>query len=49
MEGRRPHLHVVGLKDDAALIGPEALQPQDQILEGRRPSGFLLLGDLAMS
>ena len=31
-----PHLHVVGLQDDAALLAPELLQRQDQVLEGRR-------------
>ena len=47
VEGRRPHLHVVRLEDDAALIGPEALKLQDQVLEGGRglmPLGFRLLG-----
>ena len=36
-ERSRPHLHVVRLEDDAALIGPEALELEDQVLEGRRP------------
>src|SRR5680860_551940 len=31
----RPHFHVVGLEDDAAAVGPEALKPEDQVLEGR--------------
>ncbi len=47
MEGAGAHLHVVGLEDDAALVGPEALEPQDQVLKGRRglpPLGFLKLG-----
>src|SRR5690606_34026392 len=34
MEGPRTHLHVVGLQDHAALLGPEALQRKDQALEG---------------
>src|ERR1700681_961930 len=34
MKGAGAHLHVVGLQDDAAVLGPVALQRQDQILEG---------------
>ena len=33
MERAGADLHVVGLQDDAALLGPEALQRQDQTLE----------------
>ena len=33
MEGAGAHLHVVGLQDDAALLAPELLQGQDQVLE----------------
>jgi hypothetical protein len=33
MKGARPHLHVEWLQDDAALLGPEGVQPQDQVLE----------------
>ena len=33
VEGAGADLHVVGLQDDAALVGPEALQRQDQALE----------------
>jgi hypothetical protein len=42
-----PDLHVVGLKNDAALIGPKMLKPQDEVLERGRVSlseGFGLLG-----
>ena len=35
VKGRRPHLHVVRLEDDAALIGPVALELEDQVLEGQ--------------
>src|SRR5581483_11521997 len=30
-----PHLHVVRLEDHATLVGPEALELQDQVLERR--------------
>ena len=33
VEGAGAHLHVVGLQDDAALLAPELLQRQDQVLE----------------
>ena len=33
MEGAGADLHVVGLQDDAALVGPEPLKRQDQALE----------------
>ena len=33
MEGAGADFHVVGLQDDAALVGPIALQRQDQALE----------------
>jgi hypothetical protein len=36
MEGTGAHFHVVGLQDDAALLGPEILELQDQVLEGKR-------------
>ncbi len=36
VKGRSPHFQVVRLEDDASLIGPEALQFEDQVLEGRR-------------
>src|SRR5215210_5669854 len=36
MERAGAHLHVVGLQDHAALLGPELLQGQDQPLEGSR-------------
>src|SRR4029079_10928550 len=35
VEGPRPHLHVVGLKDDAALRAPVAVERQDQVLEAQ--------------
>ena len=38
MEGAGAHRHVVGLQDDAALVGPVALQRQDQVL--KRPGAF---------
>jgi hypothetical protein len=34
MEGAGADFHVVGLQDHAALLRPEALQRQDDILEG---------------
>jgi hypothetical protein len=36
MEGAGAHLHVVGLQDDAAALGPEALQGKDEALERAR-------------
>ena len=33
VEGAGAHLHVVGLQDHAALLAPELLQRQDQVLE----------------
>ena len=36
MERARADLHVVGLQDDAALLGPEPLQGEDEALEGTR-------------
>ena len=33
VKGARPHLHVIGLQDDAALIAPIAMEGQDQVLE----------------
>ena len=33
VKGAGAHLHVVGLQDHAALLGPEALQREDQALE----------------
>ncbi len=33
MEGAGAHLHVVGLQDDATLLGPEPLEGQDEALE----------------
>ena len=33
MEGAGAHLHVVGLQDHAALLGPEPLQSEDKALE----------------
>ena len=36
MEGAGADLDVVGLQEDAALLGPEALQDQDQFLKARR-------------
>jgi hypothetical protein len=35
MKRRSAHLHVVWLEDDAALVSPEPLQLQDQILKGQ--------------
>ena len=35
MKGAGPHFHIVGLGDDAALIGPIVLQGHDQVLKGR--------------
>ena len=35
VERPRADLHVVRLEDDAALIGPEALELEDQVLEGQ--------------
>src|SRR5262245_6544504 len=42
----RPHFQVVRLEDHAALVGPKALEPEDEVLEGGRPRlcGFLFLG-----
>src|ERR1700733_14956081 len=34
MEGAGTHFHVIGLQDNAALLRPEMLQREDQILEG---------------
>ena len=34
MERAGADLHVVGLQDDAALLAPELLQRQDQVLKG---------------
>ncbi len=34
VEGAGAHLHVVGLQDHAALVGPELLERQDEALEG---------------
>ena len=36
VEGSRAHFHVVGLEQHAALLGPVALQRQDQVLERAR-------------
>ena len=36
MEGAGAHLNVVRLQDDAALLRPEGVQTQDQVLEGKR-------------
>src|SRR5262245_9549194 len=36
MEGPRPHLHVIGLQDDAALLGPESVKPQDKFWKAGR-------------
>jgi predicted extracellular nuclease len=33
MECPRPHLHVIGLEDDAALFAPIVVERQDQVLE----------------
>jgi len=33
MKSAGSHFHIVGLQDDAALIGPEPLQGQDESLE----------------
>ena len=41
MEGAGAHRHVVGLQHDAALVGPVALQRQDQVLES--PGAFGLI------
>ena len=38
MEGACPHLHVIGLQNDAALLRPEALEREDQALKG--PGGI---------
>ena len=38
MEGAGADFHVIGLQDDAALLGPEILQRQDQPLERLRGS-----------
>jgi hypothetical protein len=34
MKGARPHLQIIGLMDDAALLGPVSMQREDEILEG---------------
>ena len=41
MERAGAHLHVVGLQDHAALLAPELLQRQDQVLKqlGRSQAG----------
>ena len=41
VERARAHLHVVGLEDHAALVGPVLLQGKDEVLEGgRRRAGL---------
>src|SRR6185369_3644635 len=43
MKGPRPHLHVIGLQDYAALPAPIAVKREDQVLEAqtqaKRPLG----------
>jgi hypothetical protein len=36
MEGARPHLHVIGLENHAALARPEGVQGEDDVLEAFR-------------
>jgi hypothetical protein len=38
MKGARPHLQIIGLMDDAALLGPVVMQREDEILEGHEQS-----------
>jgi hypothetical protein len=39
VEGAGAHLDVVRLQDHATLSRPEAMQAEDQVLEGQRPVG----------
>lgn len=45
MKGAGPHFQIIGLMNHAALLGPEVVQREDEILEGheqfRRPDGGL--------
>jgi hypothetical protein len=38
MKGTRPHLQIVGLMNDAALLGPVVMQCENEILEGHEQS-----------
>ena len=39
VKGSRPHFHVIGLKDDAALLGPITLKGENEALERSRTGG----------
>jgi hypothetical protein len=38
MKGACPHLQIIGLMDDAALVGPVVMQRENEILEGHEQS-----------
>ena len=38
MKGAGPHLQIIGLMNDAALVGPVVMQREDEILEGHEQS-----------
>ena len=38
MKGARPHFQIIGLMDDAALVGPVVMQRENEILEGHEQS-----------
>jgi hypothetical protein len=38
MKGAGPHLQVIGLMKDAALVGPVVMQRENEILEGHEQS-----------
>ena len=38
MKGAGPHLQIIGLMDDAALVGPIVMQRKNEILEGHEQS-----------
>ena len=38
MKGAGPHLQIIGLMDDAALVGPVVMQRENEILEGHEQS-----------
>ncbi len=38
MKGARPHFQIIGLMDDATLLGPISMQCENEILEGHEQS-----------
>ena len=38
MKGAGPHLQIIGLMDNAALVGPVVMQRENEILEGHEQS-----------